>query len=192
MSGTLGDGTKIAQRTFVSQTGILPFYALLYSGQGLILGWLMFTNDTVNSNDLEGVVSWNKPGQAPGTKIYTNGFAFGLTNGIEVPGSYWTNRTPLLNWSNGVVFLSNAIPAESISNPVTLSPDGKVADQALTNELTLTITTASGLFKGSVTETNGAKQTIKFGGAIHQKSNAGYGLFIGTNQTGGVFLGRLH
>jgi len=57
--------------------------------------------------------------------------------------------------------------------------------------LTMTITTASGLFSGGVTVTNGIRQTLRFNGALHQKQNWGYGLFLGPSQTGLVFFGPL-
>jgi pimeloyl-ACP methyl ester carboxylesterase len=187
LGGTLGDGTKITESTFVSRTGHWPLYASLYSGRGLICGWLMFTNTA--ANDIEGVLRWVKPGQVLGTKIYPNGFAFGPTNGLAASGSYWTNRTPLFNWSNGVVVLENGNLRQSIVNPVGVAANGKVTDNAKTNGLSLKIATASGLFSASMTQINGAKKTLKFSGALNLKSSSGYGMFLGTDETGSVFLG---
>ena len=53
-------------------------------------------------------------------------------------------------------------------------------------KLSLTINTASGLFQGSTT--NGEGKTIPFSGALLRKQNAGFGQFLGTNQTGSVSL----
>jgi hypothetical protein len=189
LRGTLGDGTAITESVHVSKDGFWPLYASLYSRKGLVLGWLMFTNDTASANDLEGRLYWTKPAGVPGTKLYPKGFAFGQTNWVAVAGSSWTNKSPLLNWSNGVVMLEGGNLAGAIANAIAVSASGKVTDQSHTNKLTMTITTASGLFSGSVTVTNGTRQTIRFNGALHQKQNSGYGLFIGPSQTGPVFLG---
>ena len=56
------------------------------------------------------------------------------------------------------------------------------------NALTLTITTASGVFSGQVSEPgNGVAH--KFSGVILQKQNAGYGTMIGTPNGSRVVLG---
>lgn len=190
-SGTLGDGTAIStESASVSKGGFWPLYAALYSGNGLVLGWLAFTNDVASTKDLAGWLYWTKPARAPGTTLYTNGFAFGPTNWVEVVGSTWTNKAPLLSWSNGVVELEGANLAKGITNAIGVSSKGAVTDLSHTNKLTMTITATTGLFSGSVTETNGTKQTIQFNGVLHQKQDAGWGLFMGTNQTGRVFVGQ--
>ncbi len=188
VSGILGDGTPVTESTFVSGQGRWPLYATPYSGKGIVIGWLTFTNDTAATNDLEGVVSWIKPGQT-GTRIYPNGFDWPYDSETNNAfGSAFTNRTPLLGWTNGVVILEQGNLTQSITNGLVIGSGGTATG---TNSLKLTITTSgmkAGLFKGSVINPATGK-AIPVNGALLQKQDAGYGSFLGTNQTGRVFLG---
>jgi hypothetical protein len=56
-----------------------------------------------------------------------------------------------------------------------------------TNKLTVTITSASGLFSGSI-GVPGSGKTVAFTGVVLQKQNIGSGFFLGTNQSGRVLL----
>jgi hypothetical protein len=67
----------------------------------------------------------------------------------------------------------------------TLGKNSKVTD---TNKMSLTISTASGLFTGSVVNP-ATKKAISIYGAVLQKQNIGAGYFLGTNESGEVFLG---
>jgi hypothetical protein len=57
-----------------------------------------------------------------------------------------------------------------------------------TNKLSLTLTTASGLFQGTVPGP-GANSTISVSGVLLQGTNAGYGVFLGRTNSGSVYLG---
>jgi hypothetical protein len=54
------------------------------------------------------------------------------------------------------------------------------------NKLSLAITTTTGLFKGSAT--NSAGKPVSFTGAVLQKQTKGFGLFLDGEQTGSVSL----
>lgn len=194
-SATLDDGTAISsQNAQLAKDGSWPLYASLYSGNGLVLGWLMFTNDTRLTNDLEGRVYWTKAPRVTGIALYTNGFSYGITNWVDAHGSIWTNKSPLLNWSNGAVVLQGGYLPWTTTNGVRVRADGSVTDLSQTNQLTMTITPVTGTrlagtFSGTLTETNGTKRIpITFSGAIHQRLNLGYGFFTSTNLTGSVLL----
>jgi hypothetical protein len=180
-SGTLGDGTKVTQRAALSKDAQWPFYASLYSGSGSILGWLTFADEP--GNDISGRLSWIKLAQTTGPH-YPNGF----TNITQVIGSSYafTNGVPLLNFSDGQVSLMNGNLSENFTNQVVFEAN-KITNLS-GNQLTLTITSGSGLFKGSVV--NPVTQlAIPFSGVIVQKQNFGSGYFLGTNQSGRVFFG---
>jgi len=183
-AGRLGDGTNATQGTFVSKQGRWPFYVSLYGDQGSIFGWLVFTNDT--DRDIDGVLNWTKPPQ-PGAALYPAGFTLAGTNAPEVAGSRFavTNGLRVLALTNGVLILDNGNLAQSFTNGFTLGTNNLASG---TNLLKLTITNSSGLFSGSVTNP-AAGRLLKFGGAVLQKQNAGYGQFPGTNQTGSLFIG---
>jgi hypothetical protein len=180
-NGVLADGTKVAQKADLLVTGQWPFYAPLYSGKGSILGWLTFSNDT--GSDITGMVDWFKLTQP--AKLYPAGF----TNGTEAIGSSYlfTNGIPVLNISNGEVWLANGNLTDSFTNQITLDSASKVTNQS-TNALTLAVTSSTGLFKGSVVNPDTGK-AIAISGVVLQKQNFGGGFFVGTNQAGRVFFG---
>jgi len=179
-NGRLGDGTKAAQSAIVSKEGQWALYVPLYSGQGSLLGWLTFTNQA--DRDLGGLLNWIKPARAA-TNLYPAGF----TNQTDAFGSRYvfTNGVRALNLTNGVLILENGNLPASLTNEFTLRTNNAAAG---TCGLTLTITNATGLFQGSLTNPATGK-IIKVSGAVLQKANAGYGTFLGTNQSGSVFLG---
>jgi hypothetical protein len=55
--------------------------------------------------------------------------------------------------------------------------------------LTMTLSLPSGTFSGSV-QIPGTTQNTSFKGAVLQGNAEGYGYFMGTNQSGRVFLGQ--
>jgi hypothetical protein len=180
-TGVLADGSKVSQKANVLANGQWPFYASLYSGNGSILGWLTFSNSA--RSDINGMVDWFKPAQAGGT-LYPAGF----TNASEAMGSAYvfTKGVPVLTLTNGQVWLANGNLSSSFTNQITLDSASKVTSTNST--LKLTITTASGLFKGSILNPDTGKTTT-INGVVLQKQNFGGGFFIGTSQTGRVFLG---
>ena len=181
LSGILGDGTKFTQKAILTPGGQWPLYASLYSGKGSILGWLAFGNQP--DSDLSGPVSWFKLPQ-PG-----NFYPAGFTNQSTAVGSIFrfTSGVPVLNFSNGRVWLENGNLTAGFTNQITLNSANQVSNLS-TNALKLTITTASGLFKGSIVNPATGK-ALALNGVILQKQNSGGGFFLGTNQAGRVYCG---
>jgi hypothetical protein len=181
-AGALGDGTAVSRSAYISKDGAWPLFAPLYSGKGLLIGWINFDTNQP-ATDLGGIVNWIKLPQA--VKYYPAGFDF--PEGLEAVGSLYklTNGVPLVNWTDGQIILEGGNLADSITNAVTISADNKITG---TNKLSLTFTLTTGLFQGNVVNpTTGKSIAIK--GALLQKQSLGYGYFLGTNQTGSVFLG---
>jgi len=181
LAGTLADGTKLSQKANVLANGQWPFYVSLYGGNGSILGWL--TLDRNASNSISGMVDWFKLSQAGG-KLYPGGF----TNGTEAVGSVYafTSGVPVLNLPAGQIWLANGNLASSFTNGIAIDSASKVTS---TNSLVkVTITTATGLFKGTVPNPAGGKP-ISVNGVVLQNQNFGGGFFTGTTQTGRVFIG---
>jgi uncharacterized repeat protein (TIGR02543 family) len=178
-NGTLGEGTAVAQQTFVAGNGQWPFYSSLYSGKGSIFGWLSFTNGA--DRDIAGTVSWfRNPGSAVG--LYTSGFEF--TNELAAIGSRYTNKTGVaaLNITNALLTLEGGNLDQSITNDAAIGTNNLVTGS---NGLKLTITNATGIFIGSVSNTfTGAAITVK--GAVLQKENKALGTFLGATQSGRV------
>lgn len=178
-SGALADGTKISSKGNLLPNGQCPFYVGLYSGKGSIFGWL-----TLTDTNITGTVDWFKLSGATG-KLYTDG----ITNVSDVVGSIYsfTTGVPVLNLTNGQVIFSGGNLPGSFTNLVTLSTANKITNGS-TNALTMSITTASGLFKVTATDPSTGK-SVSGNGVVLQNQNSGGGFFLGTNQSGGVFFG---
>jgi len=177
-SGTLGDGTKVTPTAIESEQGQWPLYVSLDSGNGMLLGWLTFTNEP--DRDIDGLLNWFKPAQ-PASALYKAGF----TNEIEAVGSAYSfsSGDRVLNLTNGYVLIEDGGLTQNISNQFTLSPNNIVAGS---NKLRLTITTSTGLFQGTVTNAEG--QTISISGAVLQEQTNGFGQFLNGAQSGSVYL----
>ncbi len=190
-SGMLGDGTKVTASSVVVGSGQWPLYLSpsAYAGKGLAWGWLSFATNGAGQN-VVGWLSWLKEAGLPGA-LYPNGFGF--TNGVQVLESLYsyTSGARVLNWTNGVIELvgGNFYQPDTLSpgltNGVTLEANNKLVG---TNKLSLTLTTASGLFQGTV-PAPGSKSGIAVSGVLLQGDNAGYGLFLGATNSGSVYLG---
>lgn len=83
LSATLSDGTKTTQAGIASKDGWWPLYAPLYRGKGSILGWLTFTNESVDS--LLARIHWIKPAVSA-DPLYPGGFT-NVTMGHGAPYS---------------------------------------------------------------------------------------------------------
>jgi hypothetical protein len=195
----LADGTTptTSFSTFVAGDGTFPFFASLYSGKGVILGWLTFTNDTSAPADLEGNnLAWVKLPVA--NKFYTNGFSTVsgpfVTGSIYVPPKTGTNilatatnlagstQLPVaFNAGNGGVNMSATATYNAQKNTFT---SGVETGQ----KLTLTLPTpTTGLISGSFVPSAGAKP-VTFKGVVLPGAGAAYGFFNATNQDTGSFL----
>jgi glucose/arabinose dehydrogenase len=181
-TGTLADGSPMAQRVPLSRDGAWPLYVSLYRGLGSLLGWIMITNSA--QPDLGGLVSWSRP-PGPKPKVHANGFALNSTligSSYRAPG---TNT--LFGRTDAVVVFRDGNLNESFTNDVALTPKARVTDGG-TNKLKLTLTQKTGQFTGSVTPP-GTKKAITFKGAILQKQGYGGGYLLGTNQSSRVYFG---
>jgi hypothetical protein len=180
-TGTLGDGTKVSQRTFISKDGQWPLFVPLYAKQGLLIGRLTFDTSQPDT-DLSGYCAWVKAPQ-PASKFYPAGFALGPIPALGSKYSF-TNGVPLVNWTDGQIVLENGNLSQPITNGLSIDANNKITG---TNKLAISFTTATGLFRGTVLNSDTGKP-ITVNGALLQKQNIGYGYFLGTNQTGGVTL----
>jgi len=184
LAGSLADGTKITQSTSLSTNGLWPLFISLYSGHGSLVSWVAFTNS--NETDLTGSLNWIKP-VIPAAKYYSAGF----TNQTEIHGFVY-HQPPkgvgVLEFSSGAVTFDGGNLSQSITNHVLLDANSRV-NNLDRNKLGMTITLATGGFRGSVTDPISLK-TIPFGGVIVQSQNRGTGNFLGTSQSGQVHFGE--
>jgi hypothetical protein len=132
---------------------------------------------------------WIKP-VLPTAKFYRAGFT---NDEFMAWGSLYTqpastNRViDLTNGTNGIVTFSEGNLSAAFTNYVTLSTGNKVVNTS-SNKLTFKVVLPSGAFNGNVTEA-GTTRSVPFKGVLLQNQNVGCGYFLGTNQSGRVFLG---
>jgi hypothetical protein len=177
-AGVLADGTKVSQSTTISSGGELPFYASLYSGKGLVTGWLTFSNQA--ASDLTGAVSWIKSAGASGA-LYSAGF----TNEFSAVGSAYTAPTTgnqVLSFTDGNVITRGGDLGAGFTNAVVLN-----SAQGSGNGVEMKLSLPTGTFSGKTTDA-GTGQTYSFGGVVLQKMNAGYGFLLGSTESSQVFL----
>ena len=187
LNGTLPDGSSISQSVPVSGRGRMPLQAALYASSGSILGWLIFDSSQPAAS-LQGALSWIKPAQRS-ARLYPAGFGM---NNIAAVGSRYVAPTSttgrLLGLTQGVLSLQGGDLPGALTNRITLSARGKVTDLSVTNRLKLSFTLANGVFSGTLTPAD-TQRTISVKGAVLQDDGVAYGFFLGTDQSGSVYLG---
>ena len=179
--GVLADGTKVTQKADLLANGQWPFYISLYGGNGSILGWL--TINTAGTNDISGNVDWFKLALAGG-KLYPAGFTIG-TNTLG-SAYVFTKGESVLNVPGGQLWLANGNLASSFTNGIAIDAASKVTSPD--SSVKMTITTSTGLFKGTVVDP-ASNKAISINGVVLQKQNFGGGFFTGATESGRVFLG---
>lgn len=179
-AGKLADGTAVSQSAIISQSGEWPFYAPLYSKKGSVLGWLVL--DAQSPAAIHGSVAWFKPEQ-PRQKAYPDGFI--VMSGPIGSRYNFVKGTPVLNLTGGHIVLESGNLPESIVNEFSMDAKSRITGP---NKLRLTITTSSGLFKGSVMNPATGKM-IPVSGVLLQNENIGAGYFLNGSQSGRVYVG---
>lgn len=79
--------------------------------------------------------------------------------------------------------------SRTVTSQITLNANNQ-ANDASGKKVNLTFTPATGLFSGSVPNPDAPRKTVSFNGVVLQSQTNGWGYFLGTNQSGQVFLGR--
>ncbi|PWU15616.1 MAG: hypothetical protein C5B50_15170 [Verrucomicrobia bacterium] len=178
-TGFLADGTPISQTSYLSKNGEWPFNNALYSGQGIAQGWLGISSPT---GSLSGTVSWIKP-FLPKAKYYSGG----LTNVVDVTGSYYDRTLPVLGFNTGDAVLSGGGLPGQIVSAFSLDAHNHVTNLSASNKFALSFTVATGAFTGSVAAPASSKP-VKFGGVVVQNNGTGAGAFLGTQTSGTLVL----
>jgi len=182
-SGTLADGAKVSQSTALSKQGFWPLYASLYSGAGSIISWMQFAPEPYT--DLSGNLTWTKT-QSPAAKFYPGGF----TNQVEALGAAWLTASPAARFfgakerAGSLIFSGGGLPL--FTNSFTLGRNNKLLSPS-PNRLTLSISSASGLFKGAALNPDTGR-LFPFQGVLMERNGFGAGFFLGPNLSGQVYL----
>jgi hypothetical protein len=181
-TGTLADGTKVTPSAPVSKYGQWPLYASLYGGQGVLWGWLSFTNASV----LGGPIAWTKLPLK--TQYYPAGFSLtAQALGTRYfPPATETNVLGLTTSTNLTLTLEGGGLAKGITNLITLAVNSHVTPLS-GPKLSLTLTPSTGGFAGSVVNPATSKP-VSFGGVLLQGRKFGSGFFLGADGSGEVRL----
>jgi len=175
---TLPDGTKLSQSTTLSKTGSWPLYAAPYRNGGMAIGWLQF--GTARTDGFDGQCVWTK--SAGNSAPYSGG----LTNGVTVSGSlYQSPPLSFRTFGNSKIILSGGGLTAPLTNAVTWGSNNKMLSDKNSGLQKLSLTPASGLFKGTVTDP-ASGHAVSFQGVLFEKNNVGLGFFLGPNQSGSV------
>jgi hypothetical protein len=159
-AGSLADGSKVSQSAPLSKDGTWPFFAPLYKGQGLVMGWISFTNRS--SDDLHGPLNWIKMANAA-SRYYPGGLS---VESDTVGSAFVAGAQPPL------VFGAAKLQLGATGGALMMS---------------LKLSTKTGVFTGTMLNRVTGKP-VPFQGALLQKINAGYGFLLGTNESTPVML----
>jgi hypothetical protein len=191
----LSDGTspKISFGGFLAQDGTCPYFASLYGGKGVILGWMQFLTNA-SGMMLNEPVNWVKMPVAG--KFYSTGFnaansgiSVYLFGSLYVPPKAGTNVfgtgvTALTFDVDGGYGAGLTLPIQA-DVPVTYNPVKNTFTD--TGKVTIALTPATGLLKGTFFPA-GSKASLSFNGV--EVNGAGYGFYSDSaeSETGPIWI----
>ena len=182
LKGALADGQAWTASSVLGTNGHWPLAAALDRRQGVILGWLTFSNTTPVV--IEGTLTWLKPAAAP---FVTNG----VSAHLEVNGSRYTapvGTNTLMASTNNHLVLRQGNLASLLASQVHISGGGKFLGSAGSiSNLTMSINARAGSFSGAFKHP-ASSRTTKYSGVLLQPNSQGGGFFLGTNRGGFLLL----
>jgi hypothetical protein len=180
VAGKLADGNSFSQSVPISKNGFWPFYTYVTRGEDLLLGWIAFQENDINSVTLsETNLFWSKTSSSKG--YYSGGF----TNTFKIASSPYANTgkdIPILTLTDPVVILSGGDFVEPLTNSVAYK--NKLV--YYTTNLTLRINPAVGSFTGRFDAGDGP--SIEMSGVVLQNQNSAFGFFLGPDENSGSVL----
>ncbi len=159
--------------------------AAVRNAKGSLAGALYIVS--TGSTDIDGTLAWTKPAQTKGT------FPGAIQTNLNIDGWIYTappkGGSVLPGFTTGQVILTDT-NGFSLAKDVTLTPkNGLTVTNPGTDKLSLTITAATGLFKGSFRYPLGKSyKSATIDGVLNQSGTNGFGLFRGPNGSGQVSL----
>jgi uncharacterized repeat protein (TIGR02543 family) len=185
MKGRLGDGTPIEQTTYISPSGVWPFYATPHGNGSVLIGWLRFANEPFG--DVHGRLNWIRPSNRG-----TNAASLGWQHTLSTMGSKYTppaRKQKLLNWPGGLLGVdSGGLPEMQVFQLI-IQDNNDVSFPGLKPEVVnLKLAPDTGYFSGQFAYP-GLNKLVPIEGVVLQKQNYGAGFFLTPNVAGRVFLG---
>jgi hypothetical protein len=182
LKGLLADNTPVTQASLVSKSGLWPLYVPLYGGQGLLCGWLGFTN----ASDVGGAVTWTKT--VAGAAVYPGPFS--LTTqalGERYPPASKRGDVLDLTRTKGLTLaLQGGALTTPVTNRLTVARSGQSVF-FLCPQASLTFAPSTGVFSGLAKELNGPG-AVRFSGVVLPRNGFGAGFFVDGGLSGQVRL----
>lgn len=170
MTGALADLTQITYMSPISKNGDWPVCIGLYSHQGLLHGWVNFSNGAPT-----GRLVWIKPPATTTSTATAKLFKAELDNSVDVFGSAYRSSSPVALNSGALDLktpVTNAFYGISFTNSTTITS---------TNHISGTVNTTTGLITLSLPPAVTGGVTRNAYAVVLQNSNAAVGVVSGTN-----------
>jgi hypothetical protein len=171
IAGALADGTAFSQTVPVAADGTIPVYAKLYSGQGLLIGWINLNNPADDS------LSW-----VHGT-VKNNFFGGAFTSMNPIRLSPWPNAPASSALPGNLSVVTSGATNEI---PLTFA-SGKLNFTGASGSISVagSIAPKTGLVKATIT--NGKTKTTA-AGVILFNSTGGSGYYLSKTNAGPITL----
>jgi hypothetical protein len=175
--------------TGISESGDWPLYSSLLSGKGSVQAWIKFPMHSSSNQLPTAQAEWFENAKA-NTHYYPNGFNL-TSNQLSLMVDRYlppTKGVAVLPDVNYTVQIFGGNLVADLNEKVTVTANNVVVPPTPnTNKLSIVINAAKGTFSGSfVSPATGKPTALK--GVLLPGVNAGFGYFLGTNQTGGIFI----
>ncbi len=179
--GNLPDGTVFSHGARISADGEWPLLGWLYRGSGALLGWMRFADDGRVSSTSP--ARWEKPALARGA-VHREAFV----TAIAASGARYSAQRPVFSTTGPmqIVFGGSDVPSLSAAITVGLTDKNTITAPGGSG-LTMTLSTATGLFSGTFIPP-GEHKAVRFLGAIVQPDLRGAGFFRGLAKSGSVLF----
>ncbi len=188
LTGKLADGQLFTKSATISKDGSLPIFAPLY-GTGFVAGIVSFRDSGVS--DLDGTIHWSKP-ERPLDRFQKAAIEHDnpvLGSRYAPPAAATRVITAPDSEENVRLAFGDGDFEASVDQPATLQTNNRIVMPApQIAGLSVTINPANGRYTGTFTHpVSGAMR--RFNGVIFQKQNAGFGYFLGVEESGFSALG---
>jgi hypothetical protein len=185
--GKLGDGTPISVYGQLDADGkTWTLYQSLYFGRhpGSLAGVMTF--GTTSYSDCAGTLDWVKPPQTTG-RFYPDGFA----QSVDLMAAKYTAPPLAFGAASITLDFGNITDPAGITDDLNISTHNLVTVTGVnTGTVSVQLTPSNGVFSGAFRNPEVPGVTL-FTGVIYQKPTpGGFGLFLGSTQSGAVELSQ--
>ncbi|MGV3531504.1 MAG: CAP domain-containing protein [Chthoniobacteraceae bacterium] len=180
--GSLPDGTGFSVAATFDEGGAAAIYAPLYAKRGAIAGTLRVSE--TEESDMAGEVLWSKPQTSGGHAAEFATIAPVVASRYQAPNAGETALGLTPGENNVALWLEAGGLTQPVTQPLTLDGRNRIRlSNAKLAGMRVKLNAATGVFSGSfVHPVTGA--STRMAGAILQKQNAGFGYFLGENESG--------